>query len=686
MKLLALVALAAAPFISYAQDTGFTAKANAAAIDARCQTDPLDPFDRGFVLTDESLSYKNQCINGARFRPIQNYSNQGTQATFANYMHQGRFWQARVPLAAESIEKVYFQVMKFPVVEGIIAAHAQIRFTFKSPAAVQLTGQGALGGEASSGDILISFEAGFPKDVNYNFARGGLNNYALVAKVMSTLQKHTESPTAIEQFELKLSAAEKAQLLSRLLGYASELGMRSFYNTLRPNCTTEVFDKIDELARFKGKFRPFMTVISADPIAGPSLKALMKRGLIEAQAPDFAAELEGQTASRPLPELPDPFAGFLPTVKGFPWSLVTVMPDTSTLSLDEKGALEDLRQQLILALPSLIQSYGSVLMLAGEGERGQRLFLNTLKEFVKRLPAALRAVNDRLPATAVPIRIYLAPHDGEATETSLVEAGIPADLPFSIADYRLTPDPKSASVPFAKIEDGLRRGGLTGVKSRPAFLMGTAILVRAQKDNSQVTTQLIAGLNPMTTPLQVNDPQVRLDRLVIPDSSKGGRQHPALIMTHVQDVAKEEVQERVDIELGSFESLGRATSRFGEGSLRTFGYFDDLALNPYQAYGVCGHVLRHVPVFDGVKTYPWFQNPIDDWVLQIHFYLTGMTMNLKTMTVEDMELLISFLPFSCMDFKSIEKDFAKAATATLQDQLKKSSDNPLFKTLGVLLQ
>ena len=639
--------------------------------DSTCQLDAADVADLGFRFTEASLRYKDLCVDSVRFRPILDLTTTVSTTTFANFQHEGQYWTAQVPTAPELIEKVYFQVLKFPVIQGVVAAHTQIRFVLNDLAPVQLSQTGRA--TNTSRDILISFEAAFPKDVTYNFALGGLNNYALMAKVMSTLQKHNDSGAAIEQFELLLTPEEKSQLLKNLLTYSHQLGIKDFYNTARPNCTTEVFDQIDQLPRFKGQHRPFLTVLSLDPIAGPSLKALGKRALIREQAQNFSEELTGAYYTKPLPTIADPLSGFLTPIPDMPWALVTVLPDTTTMSESERAAIASLRRELILALPSLIQSYGSVMLLASKEDQGRSLFLNTLKEFAQRLPAALKRVNADLPVNPAYIRIYFAPHDTDEVSANLVSLGVPLELPFAVVDYQMDRDPKGQKATFDRISEGIRAAGRVGVEGAPAFLMSAAIQVRAQKDHSQVTTQLMAGLDPVISPMTTKNDQVAIDQLVIPDTAKDRRQHPGMVLSHVQDVASETINEKVDVQFGPFMTLGGPSSRFGEGSLGITQYFNS-----------CWQHMKYTPVFQGRLNHPWLGFGPVDYMAGIQFHVAGMNLNLKSQRVEKMDLLVSVFSFYCLNIEDVEKQFADNANQAIQDLMDKSAEDPLLRMLGPL--
>jgi hypothetical protein len=675
MKVLILLGLIGWSSFSTFQASADTKGTAATIVDSACQENSKDPNDLGYRFTDNSQLYKGQCVDGSRFRPIKNLVVTSTTATFDNYGHDRKFWKAELPLEKTKIAAVYFHVQRFPVVEGVIAAHTEMRFVFKGKDGVKLTQGSSV--QATNDDILISFEAAFPKKVSYNFALGAFPNYARVAKIMSTSQKQSDSTATMEQYELNLSPDEMIDLLKSTLEYSAKIGIEEFYNTLRPNCTTEAFDMIDLLPRFKGKFPPFLTMISPDPIAGPSIEALQKRQLIKQRVQDYADEVKGVQQVLPVPVVKSAMATFLPDVGGRPWTLVTVLPDTSRLSPVEKKTIESLRTELITALPSLIQNYGSVMMLSSADQKGRALFMTTFKTFAQMMPAYLRKINSELPNEAMQIGMYFAPYESAATSTSLVSLGIPAQVPFALNDIQLSDADSKSSQVFYELGQGIDQAGQVGSPAmQKAFLMGANIIVKAQKDNSVVTTQLMAGLGAMESALNVVDPKVTISKIVIPEV-RSAHARPAMLVSHVQPVAEKKLRENLDIQFGSFGGLAGTSGEFGFASLQ----IEKGAAN-------CGRQTRTAPYFQGQLSNQFTGFFPLDFFIQgqpILFHILRVNMNLNTQAVEEMDLSISTLGFACIEDKNTEKQFTENANKAIKDMINNAGNNPLLQKLSPLL-
>jgi hypothetical protein len=287
-----------------------------------------DVYEVGLRLSANSNKYAGKCIDGQQFRPALLQEITASHFSFSNYFHEGRYWAASIAKQPD-VDKVFFHVVRFEVVSGIVAAHVQIRFRMKRDS-IALRAQDNPGEKKDVNDLIISFEAARPKGVHYNFALGAVPNYALVGRVASGSQRLTESKNEVtEQYELLLSNEEAGSLLFAAVNRSNELGLTNWYNTLRPNCTTELFDLFDTLASIKA-LEPtperFLTVLSNDPIVTPSLEALKERGLLGNRYADLFDELvngkdefEGETTDSDS-------QGFLVNIEGRPYSLVFVVP------------------------------------------------------------------------------------------------------------------------------------------------------------------------------------------------------------------------------------------------------------------------------------------------------------------------------------------------------------------------
>lgn len=260
------------------------AQTSAVLVDSACKKSRTDSYDRGWRISADSHSFANQCVKASSVRPAIIERHDEGSVSFANFYHRGKFWKARWSKADQPA--VRFLVVHFASgVPGVRAAHTELRFFF--PKGLELTSH--VGNErAVVKDVIMSWEAVFTDTGKYSFLAGLKDNYPIAGRFLSLQARVPENfpagttPRRVDQFDLNLSKAEGAALFADLLRESHRRGYRSFYNTLSMNCTTQLFDGIDRVlaassGQSSGRFR---TILSPDPIVGPSVRALSLRRLI----------------------------------------------------------------------------------------------------------------------------------------------------------------------------------------------------------------------------------------------------------------------------------------------------------------------------------------------------------------------------------------------------------------------
>ncbi|MCB0393172.1 MAG: DUF4105 domain-containing protein, partial [Bdellovibrionales bacterium] len=385
--------------------TVFGAEQVAAIIDTSCALGVGDAFEGPVRLTEASAKFANDCIDSDRFRAAKVVENSPTRLVFGNYLHDGKYWIATMSKAAK-IDAVYFHVVKFDVVEGVTAAHTQIRVRFKKGSELKLKSQNGGSEIGTSNDFVISFEASRPKNEPYNFALGAFSNYAAVARVLSGKQRLAEADETnkTEQYMIDLPEAEARMLVERGVIQSEEQGFSRMYNTLKPNCTTDAFDLIDGLPSVAKKNPiPFLTVLSNDPIAGPSVEALKDRGILIGQLPNLREEIVNGDLSAPKPVLDSKQSanGFLASVEGWPFSLVLIPSDGL-------GELKDEAIRMAYDIvPGLIQSLGSAAI--SDPSEAAKVLVSVLQEISFDLQPKLEKLNAKLPRDAEYLRLFFVP-------------------------------------------------------------------------------------------------------------------------------------------------------------------------------------------------------------------------------------------------------------------------------------
>lgn len=612
-----------------------------------------DPDEASYRFTSLSKKYSGQCVDSQRFRAIQNLKVANNIVEVNNYQHEREFWKAEFSIAPENIDSVYFQVVRFPILGIVEAGHAQIRFKLKQP--VQLKSQSNPSKVAQVQDVLVSFEATFPENEKYNFALGAMDNFGLIARVMSMEQKRLDSPTApFEQYELNLTSAESSQLLRTSLSRASSIGKRYAYNTLRPNCATEAFDLLDGLERLKGKFPPFLTVISNDPVAQPSIQALRERGLLKQRVQNYEDEQKG--VSQTLALSSQRSVPLLPQVPAHPWTLVVTVPDLQRLSPQEKAAILKVRSQVLMQAPLLLQGLGSAMMTEAGGD-ASTVVIASLKALQERLVAVLKEVNDVMPQNAQHLGLYLVPFKTDSTQTRLDGLGVPAALPFAVTDVVVDEAIARSQEIYYHLAEGTRKAGDIGVQAKDiGYLMGTAIRLKLQKNNMQIRSQLMVGLNNQKKPFTMSNSQVVFHENVV-TGAENRTTRPVMLITHTQ-LGVNQISPSIDVEFGP--AGGLAGSIAGD-AFATFQILKNFGTS-------CETRAASTPTLNGVLAGSALGKPLLDRFLQgkkVAFQITSVKMDLSQQLVTAMDVKINTWPVTCISDQSVNTQFVQNANDML---------------------
>ncbi|AGH94986.1 hypothetical protein A11Q_768 [Pseudobdellovibrio exovorus JSS] len=639
-----------------------------AELDPSCAK-TADPDEASYRFTSHSKKYAGKCVDSVRFRAIQNLRIANNTAVLNNYQHERDFWKAEFSTSPENIEAVYFQVVRFPILGIVEAGHAQIRFKLKQPA--QLKSQSDANKSAQVQDVLISFEATFPEGEKYNFALGAMDNFGLIARVMSMEQKRLDSPTApFEQYELNLTAEEGSQLLRTALSRASSIGKRYAYNTLRPNCATEAFDLLDGLDRLKGKFPPFLTVISNDPVAQPSITGLRERGILKQRVQNYEDEQKGiiktleVSSQRSVP--------LLPQVPANPWTLVVTLPNLQRLSPSEKDAILKVRSHLLRQAPLLVQGLGSAMMSEVGGD-ASTVVIASLKLLQERLATILKESNDLLPQNAQALGLYLVPFKTDSTQTRLDGLGIPAALPFAVTDVVVDESIARSQEIYYHLAEGTRKAGDVGSQAKDVgYLMGTAIRLKLQKNNVQVRSQLMVGLNNQKKPFTMSNSQVVFHENVV-TGGENRTTRPVMLVTHTQ-LGVNQINPAVDIEFGP--AGGIAGSLAGD----AFGTYQVL-----KQFGTsCETRSSSTPTLNGVLAESALGKPLLDGFLKgkkVSFQIMNVKMDLGQQAITNMDVKINTWPVTCMSDQSVNTQFVQNANDMLNKLKAEARSGSLMQKL-----
>ncbi|MBT4793112.1 MAG: DUF4105 domain-containing protein, partial [Halobacteriovoraceae bacterium] len=253
---------------------------DATLLDDTCKSSAVaDPYEIGARLSESTYSHAGKCVDADLFRPAKIIKETGESIVFSNYFHDGEYYTFELK-KSHPIEHLFYQILRFDVIQGITAGHVQFRVKFKTP--VVIVSQTDTSKKVEVNDIIVSFEAARPKGVKYNFALGTMDSYVLVGRIMSGQAKLKEEYASTQQYEIKLpNKTDSMDLLITAIKQSDKDQYKRYYDTLWPNCATQIFDLMDSLPSMATKkMERFLTVLSNDPVAGPALQGLEKRGVL----------------------------------------------------------------------------------------------------------------------------------------------------------------------------------------------------------------------------------------------------------------------------------------------------------------------------------------------------------------------------------------------------------------------
>lgn len=668
MQVLSLTLLSSVFAIAVSAHAESVRKAPPVSLDPSC-LQLHDTFEVGYRFSPEAATTGGKCLNTAKYRAITNLAVDKTILRFDNFMSQNVFWHAELPVRADIVEKVYFQIIRFPVIEGVEAAHTELRFKLAKDA-LKISRSGE---NAAASDLLVSFEGALPPGEKYNFAMGTFDAYALIARVTTSDQKLSQDGKPMEQYELKLDGESRLQLLINALKRSSHLGYSTFYNTLRPNCTTEVFDLLDSVPAIQGKADPFLTMISLDPVAAPSINGLRKRGILVRRVQNYNDEVKGTELELPVPEPNSKIRSFFPQVAGQPWAISVVGPAESELTPAQSAVLKAIRDEVSVSMPSLVQSYASVLLLRDRREVAGKLLAKTLQTALGRLPQVIRRMDSQLPNDRMSFHIYFVPMASAADGTSLSKIGVSAAVPFPVKNFEISSADRRSREIFFTVGAGTQAAANQGAEeSKFAFFAGFAITAHLQRGQSSVITQIVAGLDEGTYPIQVENAQVKLSQVVIP-RGKTNNGRALAILSHVQDVKSETVNPEMIIDFGPWGGIAGQLGEFGEGTFQVFRSSVSCDLQQSQA-----------PSIQGVFGSSAMGKAAIDKILagrNVNFNLLRVRSNIMNQTVTEADVRISTMKMQCLEIAEAEKQFGENMTSMMQDAVKGLNASSLMSKL-----
>ena len=671
---------------------GRTARAaSSTATDATCSTAAVaDPDEFPSRFTSASIPYATKCLETNRFRSVRNLKVGAATIAFDNFRYRGQFWKAEMPGAAEAYQDVLFHIKKFEAAKGVTAAHTQIRIRMKPGFVIWLVNQ-TTGEKATADDLLVSYEAGLPRGVNYNFAVGAIDAYAIIGRAGDAHSISDEAKRPVEQYLTNLSPEEALLLAKNHLAYSQELGQSGFYNTLSPNCTTVAFDLLDKTLRASRGANPprFLTELSLDPVSGPSLRALASRGILAARIQNMEDEPTSgvRSADRRL-ELPPPSPPgldlpYAAAVAGKPWTLIVAKAE------GEQGnkTFEAIRTSLARGAFKSVNGLSAMRSFTGDANASRSDFARAaLANAVSEVRDELRRIDAELPEANQTFAIYLepaAPVAGQSPYANLEILGAPAAIPVPLRLTEIAGGGRTAE-PWTTIRSGLYAALAAGPKAdEPAYLAGVALVINAAKGRSTIAAYAAFGLAPSDKPFPQESAQVKIERIATPPIAGSGR-GPAVLLSYKQFVFDEPSRE-VLIDFGP--PAGIHGARVDERGAAWLG-----GLDPSDANGDCENLRETHPRLDGTFSSKATGTLFDSALVgkPVSFFPLSAALDLSTGLLSELRMSVAPWPLTENCFASIAivdaefKAKANEALAAAKSRLQ-SQASPLVETLRGIL-
>lgn len=641
MKILILLFLF--PITLFAQNKGAT------QIASECKkTD--DQFELGAKFSEKTYQNKGQCLDEEVFRPAIITSDNDEFLEFANYQHAGKFWTTKIS-KSQPIEATYVQVLRFNVVQGVTAAHVQYRMTFPKENPIILTAQDNSGETATVSDIIVSFEAARPKGVGYNFALGVLDSFAIIGRITSgefKLEEKSKEGAIFEQYQIDLgSDKNEIDVLINSIKRSAEYGVDTYYNTLWPNCTTEVFDLIDETLKLQEKgTERFLTVMSNDPIAGPTITALEDRSILIKRVADMRDEIENGSTEAPEEKKPSKFQKkYLPSLPDTPYSLVIINPNEGRSEVIDSIASQ-VKKDIRLMSPSVLQSVGSSLML--KKSDALELFKASIKGIIKDILKNVEKYESSLPEGEVlQLSTLFTPWNQSMGKKldPVQSSGIMMRSPF-----------KTFEVPGSKkdldeVENQYRNVYLSSEHlSLPFYLVGIQLSLHIEKDNSSVSLQLLGRLKKKKKSIEIRNDQLILDGFLIPEHEQKEKQ-ASLVLTVKQKASMDVPTMRVSF--GAEGGLNKDTTSNEFGSYLIEDEGEDKN---------CRKRVKSVPMLGGVFGPRATGSFLYDVILEhnwVNLKIFSIDFDFENFLVSNLDLRIGVSAVECFKFKRADEQ-AKA--------------------------
>lgn len=650
----------------------------ASSFDVSCAISS-DSFEMPSRIGKDSSDLAGKCLDTSLYRPPMELQidEAKQQISFKNYRYRDGFWAATVPVAPGALGDAMFLIKRFKV-SVVMAAHTQLRFRMNPGYQITLVNQ-ATGETVTTDDLGLSWEAGLVKDIPFNVGKAATPVNPIVGRVGETATIFAESPRPnMEQYVLDLNEGERLILLKNALRHAADQGTKTWYNTLHPNCTTEIFDLLDSLPRLKGKIDRFVVSASLDPVAGPSVQALVARRLIARRVQNFEDELKGVSEVLRIPETRTELPPFMPSVSNFPWSLVVVSPDLKSLPEAERQTIAELKRDLLMHTFRVMIGYFSTKMVQESVDNKviAGVLMRVIKSSQEDLSQVFVRYKSRLPEAERVIAVYFAPYAGIPAATSLAPYGLDVSVPFPVVEETYNAQSQNSVRAYEQIHRATLLAAEKGQNTKvPAYLLQTGITVHVRKSSSFAALQVMVGLNPRIKAMDKSDPQVSLHRFEIPDVSYAENIPTAVLTSFVPMPLPVNYGPRIDI---TFGAPGKIVDRDVLNKTEGLIQVRSPEVGTPEAAGKSAHNLClqrtiSTPFLVGNLAQEASGFKVVDRVVEgskIFFKILSASIDLKTGRVVDIDVRTDVPPLYCLGLEDVSTKFKNRANKEGVDAVK----------------
>lgn len=235
--------------------------------------------------------YKGQCIDTSVKRAIHILEQSADSITITNFRKNGEFYIAKIPLnQVQNLSYVVVDLNSKPVnfLSLINISHTELRFKMNPGAVIELyrlNDTQRVTPVQTETDIMVSLNFTAPAGVPYDPIKGFNEKlYASVLQVFSTQDevkiRFQNTKANVYEIPLSLSGFDSALVLREALMISHRVQYDLPYDTWTRNCTTIIFDMLDNSLHLKQKPYRFKSWEAFDTGLAPAFRALAKRRLV----------------------------------------------------------------------------------------------------------------------------------------------------------------------------------------------------------------------------------------------------------------------------------------------------------------------------------------------------------------------------------------------------------------------